>query len=135
MDPNNSFPNIEDEVPTGCKWVNGRPQKKTKNATRLDTSWPEEWPRPPKKQQQKIAAWDDERIRLQEARRKSGIFDVSSEDTEFLKVISEDRAKFEKCVVPSVPCIPKEDFSKETRRCADFQILGRCADFQILGAT
>ena len=37
--------------------------------------------------QEDIAAWDEEEIRLQEARRKRGIFDVSSEDTEHLKVI------------------------------------------------
>ena len=35
----------------------------------------------------------------------------SPEDTEYIKVISDARAKPEKCVVPAMPCIPQEECS------------------------
>ena len=47
--------------------------------------------------------------RLQEARRKRGIFDVSSEDTEHHKAISQARTKIENCVDASKPCVPKQE--------------------------
>ena len=50
-----------------------------------------------KQKQEEVTGWDDEKIRLQEVRRKRGIFCVSSEYTEYHKVISEARAKLEKC--------------------------------------
>ena len=85
------------------KWVNGRPTK-VQSTTRPDTILPEKWPRLPKKQEpEEIAAWDEEKIRLQEeARRKRGVFDVSSKDPANLKVISEARTKLERCAVPSM---------------------------------
>ena len=55
-----------------------------------------------KKKQEEIASWDDEKIRLQEARRKRGIFDVSSEDAAYFKVISDSRAKLERCVAAAM---------------------------------
>ena len=42
---------------------------------------------------------------------KVEIFDVSFVDTECFKVISEDLAKLEQCVVPSIPCIPEQKCS------------------------
>ena len=61
-------------------------------------SGPKELSRLLKKQkQEEIANWDEEKTSLQHARRRKGIFDVSSEDTEYLKVISEARATLEKC--------------------------------------
>ena len=40
---------------------------------------------------------------------EKGVFDVSSEDTEYVKVISEAREHVEKCVGPSMPCIPTDE--------------------------
>ena len=70
------------------------PPTKVQNTTRPDTIWPEEWPRRSKKppQQEEIAAWDEAKTGFQEARRRRRNFDVPSEDTEYLKVISEARA-------------------------------------------
>ena len=52
-----------------------------------DTTWPEEWSRRSRDQKQKaISSWDDEKTGLQEARRQRGVFDVSPEDNEYLKV-------------------------------------------------
>ena len=76
--------------------MNGRPTHVQKTA-RPDTIWPFEWPTLSKKQKQEVAAaGDDEKTRLPEACRKKVIFDVSSQDTQYLKVISEARAKVEK---------------------------------------
>ena len=54
-----------------------------------------------------IASWDEEETRLREARRKRRFFDVSPEDTDDLKVISDAQTKLGICVVPSLPCGPK----------------------------
>ena len=89
--------------------VFGRPTKVQKT-TRPDTIWPEEWLRLSKKQkQQQIAASDDDKTRLEEARRRRLVFDVSPEDAEYTKLIFESRAKLERCVVPSMPCIPRDE--------------------------
>ena len=95
------------------------------NSTRPDTIWPEQWPRLSKKPRpDEIAAWDDEQTRLQEVRRKRGNFDVPSEDIEYLKVISEARAKLERYVVPSMPCIPKDDCSGKPDATPTFKCSG-----------
>ena len=44
-------------------------------------------------EQEERAAWDEEKTRLQETHRKRVIFNVSSEDTEYLTVITEARPK------------------------------------------
>ena len=50
-----------------------------------------------------------ERRKVQIARRSpvNKLFEVSPEDTDYLKVISDALVKLKKCVVPSMPCIPK----------------------------
>ena len=94
------FQRLRMQLPEGNKWVNGRPTQVQKT-TRLDTIGSEEWHRLLKKQKkEEIATWDEEKTRLQHACRKRGNIDVSSEDTEHLKVISEGRVKLEKCVDP-----------------------------------
>ena len=77
-----------------------------------------------------MSAWSDEETRLQEALRQRGIDDVSSEDTEFLKVVSEARAKLEMCVVASMPCSSQRGMLREIRRCADIQILGEPRSYE-----
>ena len=64
----------------------------------------------------------EERTRLQAVRPTRWIFDVSSEDTEYLEMISEARAHLEKFVVPSMHCFPTDEFW-ETRPHADIQTL------------
>ena len=73
--------------------MNGGPAR-VHHTTRFDTMWPEEWSRlsQKKKNREEIAAWDEAKTRLQEARQKRRNFDVSSGGTEYLKVISEPRA-------------------------------------------
>ena len=63
-----------------------------------------------KHKQEEMGAWQDEKARLQETRRSEGMFDVA-------------RAKLERCVVPSMPCVPNEECSGKTRRSADIQML------------
>ena len=53
--------------------------------------------------------WSEAKTRLQEASRTRGIFDVSPEDTEYLKVISEARAELKKDVVSPMPCLSKRN--------------------------
>ena len=61
--------------------VNGRPTQ-VQNTTR---SGPGDGPDYPNQQkQQEIAVWDDEKTRLREGRRKRRVFDVTSEDAEYL---------------------------------------------------
>ena len=52
-----------------------------------------------------MPVWDIEKTRLQEARRKRGIFDVSSEETEDLKVTLKFEQNSKECVVPSMLCV------------------------------
>ena len=74
------FQILKMQLPEEYTCVNGRPTK-VSNSFRPDTIWPKEWTKLSKKQEQmEIAVWDKEEIRLQEARRKRIIFDVSSED-------------------------------------------------------
>ena len=56
-----------------------------------------------RKTQEEIAAWRHEETRLQDVRRKRGMFDVSSED----------RIPQGDYVVPSMPCIPKQGCSRK----------------------
>ena len=73
--------------------------------------WPEEWPRLSEThKQEEITAWDDAEIRLQEAQRKGGIFDVSSEDTEHLQGDLRRSSKTRKvCSSFLMSCIPKDE--------------------------
>ena len=64
MDWNSSFSKTRPRLPEGYTWVNGR-HTRVQNSTRPDTIWSEKWHR--------IAAWDEGKTRLQEARRKRGI--------------------------------------------------------------
>ena len=59
------------------------------------------------------------------ARRKIAFFVVSPEDHDDLKVISEAREKLDKCVVPSMPCSPKEGCSGKLAVLPMFCCLGR----------
>ena len=52
------------------------------------------------------------------------IFDVSSEVTEYVKMISEARAQLEMCVVPSNAVYSKEECSEKARRYANVQNAG-----------
>ena len=52
---------------------------------------------------------------------EKGIFDVSSEDTEYVKVVSKAREHVEKCVGPSMPCIPKDECSRKSDAMPIFQ--------------
>ena len=42
---------------------------------------------------------------------RKAVFDVSSEDTQYSKAISEARGKLERCVVASISCIPKDEYT------------------------
>ena len=53
------------------------------------------------------------------------MFDGSTEETDFLKVMSEARAKPEHCVVPSMPCIPKNEGSVKTDAMPIFERSGK----------
>ena len=48
-------------------------------------------------------ACDDGKNQIANKLAERRVFDVSSEDTEYLKVISEGRAKIERCVDSSMP--------------------------------
>ena len=61
--------------------------------------------------QGRIAAWGGGEVGLRDSHRTRGIFDVSSEDTEYVKVISGARSKLEECVVLSMPRILKNECS------------------------
>ena len=57
------------------------------------------------------ANWSLDKTECQDTHRKKRFFKVSLEDKDYLKDISEAQAKLETCVVPSVPCLPKEERS------------------------
>ena len=72
----------------------------------------------------RIAAWDEAKTGFQEARRRRGNFDVPSEGTEYLKVISEARATLVKCVVPSIAVCSQTGKLGETRCYPEIQMFG-----------
>ena len=78
----------------------------------------------PTKVRNNMPAWDIEKTRLQEARRKRRIFDVSSEETEDLKVITEARAKLERMRGSFNAVCFQRAMLGETRCHADFQMTG-----------
>ena len=89
--------------------MKGRPTQVSKTL-RPDTIWLEEWPRLSEKQKARVDQnWNGEKTRLPDARQTRGIFDVSSEDTEYLNVTCEARAKLEKCVVQPEKCSREPD--------------------------
>ena len=88
-------------LPEGCRWVTVTNTKVQNTSSRPDTIWPKEWPRLSKKHRlEKIEAWNEEGTGLQDAH-------VPSQDTEYLKVVSEARTTMQKCECRSMPCIPK----------------------------
>ena len=120
------FQILRTKLPEVYTWVHGRPTN-SKHTPRTATFWTEEWPRlskKKKKKQEEIAAWDEEETRLQEARRKREIFRILSEAEEYLKVISDARAKLEKCMVPSMPCTPKQECLGNRMLCRYSKTLG-----------
>ena len=63
---------------------------------------------------EETAAWDEEGIRLQEARRKGGLFDVTSEDAAYFKVWSpalerNSKGAWLQCRIPEDECSGKTD--------------------------
>ena len=109
------FQTLTMKLSAGYKWVNGRPTK-IQTTARLDTIWPEEWPRVSKDtKERRDSSLRRRTTRLQEARPQEVIFEVLSEDTENLKVIS--TAKLDTCVVLCMPFSAKCECSGETRRC------------------
>ena len=74
---------------------------------------------------EQVANMDEENTRLNVARRKRGFFADSSGDTAYLKVIPEARAKRQKSVVLSMPCLPKEGCSGRTAALPTFCCSGK----------
>ena len=62
-----------------------------------------------------IAEWAEEIDKLQGARRNSVIYEVLTDDKDYLKVISDARVKLEK---DTKPCIVREDSQGKTQACA-----------------
>ena len=91
---NSASPNLEDQTPRREQLrrsrLNNGPYRQTHT------------------EQEETAAWDEEKTRLHEACRKRGIFNASSGETKYLKLISEAGAKLKKCTVPSMPCVPRK---------------------------
>ena len=93
----------------GYTWVNGRftnsPRSGPKNGPDFQRNT---------KSKRRLQAATKKRPYCKKLDDQRGIFDVSSEDTEYLKVIAEARAKLETCGGSSMPCIPKDEVHRET---------------------
>ena len=79
--------------PPGYKWIEGR-LTKIQQTSRPDNVWPEVWQSLSKKQKiAETAKWEIEKVKRDAARNKRGIFEVSADDKDYLKIMSEVRAK------------------------------------------
>ena len=101
MDRINTIPHHADQAPRRIHLDTWSPSThrvtQRHKTTRPDTIWPEEWPRlSEKRKTEGIANWDDDRTRLPAARGKGGFFEVSPEDADHFKVISEVRDRLKK---------------------------------------
>ena len=84
---------------------------------RPDSIWPDAWTHLSKKQKEKeIVEWTDVNAKLQAARHNRRIYDVSADDKDYLKVMTETRLMLQNDNVPVIPCILRSK-SRGTTSC------------------
>ena len=97
------FTLLRPPAPPGHGWVEGRLTKLQKTS-RPDNVWPEIWKVLGKAQKRAARkAWAIEKPLLEAARQRRGIFEVSAEDLDYHKCLSEARSRIS---IPKVPAMP-----------------------------
>ena len=88
---------------------------KVHKTTRPDKILPEAWTQWSKKPGEiKIAKWAEVDAKLQRARRNRWIYEVSTDDQDFLKVSADACLQVDKDKVPTMPCFPKRRQQRAT---------------------
>ena len=97
------FTILRPRAPPGYEWVVGR-LTKCQKTSRPGHLWPEIWSAMGKKPQKiEIAKWEALQPKLKAARDKRGIWEIPEDDKDYLKIVSELRAKQS---VPAAPAMP-----------------------------
>ena len=99
------FTLLKPRAPPGYERVTGR-LTKCQKTSRPGHLWPEIWSAMGKKQQKiEIAKWEALQPKLKAAREKRGIWETPENDTEYLKIVSELRAKLSGPAAPAMPLV------------------------------
>ena len=103
------FNQLEEKPPEGYMWSGRRLTRK--QTSRPDHLWPEIWKTMGKNEKLKEKQkWSNEKLHLEDARKKREIYFIDPEDKEFKETIKNARKKLETSVAPAMPCkIMKKD--------------------------
>ena len=81
----------------------------------------------PEQEEEDLANWDEEMSRLQETRQKRGFFEVSPEETDYRKVVSEARGKLENMCIHQHRVSPRSDAQGNPELCRCSAVRGKLA--------